>query len=64
MKLSLLVTYITLFAMPAVFGQKPLQNGVWQSLFNEKDLAGWQTYLDSPYAKEGQPKSSALGLEQ
>jgi hypothetical protein len=62
MKLLLLVTYFALFTIPAVFAQKPLQNGVSQSLFNEKNLAGWQTYLDSPYAKEGQPKLPALGL--
>jgi hypothetical protein len=38
MKLLLLVTYFALFTIPAVFAQKPLQNGVSQSLFNEKIL--------------------------
>ena len=35
----------------------------WQSLFNGKNLSGWETYLDRPYAKDGQSeKAPPLGL--
>lgn len=35
----------------------------WQSLFNGTNLSGWETYLDSPYAKDSQSKKTPpLGL--
>lgn len=39
------------------------QNGKWQSLFNGKNLTGWETYLDKPYTKDNQAdKTSPIGL--
>ncbi|QMW02550.1 3-keto-disaccharide hydrolase [Spirosoma foliorum] len=41
------------------------QNGKWQSLFNGKNLTGWETYLDKPYAKDNQAdKTSPIGLNK
>ncbi len=35
----------------------------WQSLFNGKDLNGWETYLDSPYSKDKTAtKAPPIGL--
>lgn len=38
------------------------QSSGWKSLFNGKDLKGWETYLDRPYAKAGREKVPPLGL--
>ncbi len=35
----------------------------WQSLFNGRDLSGWETYLDSPYTADKQAvKPAPMGL--
>ncbi|GAB4035633.1 3-keto-disaccharide hydrolase [Spirosoma gilvum] len=50
---------ILLFCLTSSFGQST----TWQSLFNGKDLSGWETYLDRPYSADKQaPKSEPIGL--
>lgn len=34
----------------------------WQTLFNGKDLKGWETYLDRPYSKDEKVSTTPLGL--
>lgn len=52
-----LASHILLHAQPNS------QTGKWQSLFNGKNLTGWETYLDRPYAKDNQAdKSPPIGL--
>ena len=56
MKFLLFAACIELFFFVPVFGQSTGSSG-WQSLFNGKDLTGWETYLDRPYAKDDQQKN-------
>lgn len=60
MKLRLLSAGIYLLIAPSVTAQSSVK---WQSLFNGKNLSGWETYLDKPYAKDGENnKTPPLGL--
>ncbi|WP_020606934.1 3-keto-disaccharide hydrolase [Spirosoma spitsbergense] len=61
MKSSLFIACIWLFFSFSVSGQSTRPVG-WQSLFNGKDLTGWETYLDRPFAKDDQQKEAPLGL--
>jgi hypothetical protein len=58
MKHWLLFTGFVLITSIASLGQSPLKSDSWTSLFNGKDLSGWEVYLDRPY----QTKTAPLGL--
>ena len=63
MKTVLLIGSINLLLLTTGFAQTPPQPGKWQSLFTGKDLAGWETYLDRPYAADKQAtEAPPLGL--
>ena len=60
MKIPFLALCATLLVAVSVFAQKPSQ---WQSLFNGKDLSGWETYLDRPYTADNTSnKAAPIGL--
>ena len=60
MKLLWFITGLCLYSLTPGLAQR--QTG-WQSLFNGKDLSGWETYLDSPYTPDKQAvKPTPLGL--
>ncbi|GAB2521498.1 3-keto-disaccharide hydrolase [Spirosoma aerophilum] len=62
MKLRLLAAGIGLLIASSVMAQSSAR---WQSLFNGKDLTGWETYLDKPYAKDGEnDKTPPIGLNK
>ncbi|WP_020600881.1 3-keto-disaccharide hydrolase [Spirosoma panaciterrae] len=62
MKVLILVSCLGLLASPTL-GQRQAKATGWQSLFNGKDLSGWETYLDSPYSADRQmPKPAPIGL--
>jgi len=62
MKPVLLTVCFILFSVLPDFAQKPLETGKWQSLFNGKDLKGWDTYLDKPYSKDSIANKTAVPL--
>ncbi|SFD52311.1 3-keto-disaccharide hydrolase [Spirosoma endophyticum] len=63
MKLLFFSVFASLFLVTATLAQSSQKSGDWQSLFNGKDLGGWETYLDRPYAKDNQhDKTPPLGL--
>lgn len=46
-----------------MLAQLPQKQTGWQSLFNGKNLTGWETYLDRPYTKDEQAEKPApLGI--
>lgn len=60
-----LATCLTGFVLlgTTVLAQPSSRAANWQSLFNGKDLSGWETYLDSPYTpNQDAPKPAPLGL--
>lgn len=60
MKIACLIAFINLLTAVPSLAQKSDQ---WQLLFNGKDLSGWETYLDRPYAAANQPNTTApIGL--
>lgn len=63
MKSSILAICIALFFSNIASAQSTLRKGSTLSLFNGKDLSGWETYLDRPYMKEKQAEKPApIGL--
>ena len=62
MKLLIPAIIAGLLSLGSVSAQPSIQAGSWQSLFNGKDLTGWETYLDSPYTDNQSRKSPPLGL--
>ena len=62
MKLLLLTACIGLLSIASVSAQSSPKPGQWRSLFTGKDLAGWETYLDSPYSADKSVKSPPIGL--
>lgn len=63
MKSLLLTAWFGLFLTASVSAQSsPPKPGQWRSLFNGKDLAGWETYLDSPYSADKSAKTPPIGL--
>src|ERR1700744_1197567 len=50
----LVLFMLSLPAMPAFIGKGPGSDGEWISLFNGKDLSGWDTYLGPPTDSTGQ----------
>ena len=63
MKSFLLLICASLCVFASAVAQSSQKSDSWQSLFNGKDLSGWETYLDRPYAKENQnDKTPPLGL--
>ncbi|GAB4005741.1 DUF1080 domain-containing protein [Spirosoma migulaei] len=54
---------LSLISLISLRAQPSSQPDRWQSLFNGKNLSGWETYLDRPYAKDNQAeKSPPIGL--
>lgn len=65
MKSLFLTLSFGLFSLISLKGQPIAAKSNWQSLFNGKDLNGWETYLDRPYAKDNQgDKSAPIGLNK
>lgn len=64
MKLLLVAvfTFISLISYNPAKAQPAMKQGKPQSLFNGKNLDGWQTYLDKPYAKTQADNAVPLGL--
>ncbi len=63
MKSFLLLICASLCVFASAVAQSSQKSDSWQSLFNGKDLSGWETYLDRPYAKDNQnDKTPPLGL--
>ncbi|MBD2701723.1 DUF1080 domain-containing protein [Spirosoma sp. BT702] len=54
MKLLLLISCFGLFSQAYVVEPLVPKDDKWQSLFNGKDLTGWETYLDRPDQKNKQ----------
>ncbi|WP_080054003.1 3-keto-disaccharide hydrolase [Spirosoma aerolatum] len=62
MKVYVLASCLSLF-YGSILGQSREKATGWQSLFNGKDLRGWETYLDRPYSADKQaPKPAPIGL--
>ncbi|UFH55592.1 DUF1080 domain-containing protein [Spirosoma sp. KNUC1025] len=60
--ISLLLSLILLTPI-AINAQSVSLTQRWQSLFNGKDLSGWETYLDRPYTTgNSSAKAAPLGL--
>ncbi|QJW90489.1 DUF1080 domain-containing protein [Spirosoma taeanense] len=54
---------ILLLSLTRLSAQSPPKQADWQSLFNGKNLNGWETYLDRPYSKsEPGQQAAPLGL--
>ncbi|ARK09317.1 DUF1080 domain-containing protein [Fibrella sp. ES10-3-2-2] len=62
MKLLLTLICLGLLSMTSVSAQPARQQGTWISLFNGKDLTGWETYLDRPYSTDKATVTAPLGL--
>ncbi|AUD03118.1 3-keto-disaccharide hydrolase [Spirosoma pollinicola] len=63
MKIRLLLICTSCLIVTAAAAQSSVKSGKWQSLFNGKNLTGWETYLDKPYAKDGEnEKALPIGL--
>lgn len=63
MKRILLIGCFALLPILPIFAQSAIPTRGWQSLFNGKDLTGWETYLDRPYTSDEQAaKTPPLGL--
>lgn len=54
--------YACMTAFSGVYAQVSSEKENWRSIFNGKDLSGWETFLDSPYAASSSQKLPALGL--
>ncbi|SEI53312.1 protein of unknown function [Dyadobacter sp. SG02] len=61
LKLSLLL-FVCITAFQGSYAQVSTKKENWRSLFNGKDLSGWETYLDAPYAANSSQKLPPLGL--
>ncbi len=62
MKSMILTSYLGLLSLSALMAQPSPTSAKWQSLFNGKDLTGWETYLDRPYAKDKAAEAAPIGL--
>ena len=63
MKLLFCIIGLFLCSFTSASAQSARKQAGWQSLFNGKDLTGWETYLDSPYSADKQAaKLPPLGL--
>lgn len=63
MKLLFLSICLCSLSLIPVSAQPALKPGEWQSLFNGKDLKGWETYLDRPFTKDNTAvKPDPIGL--
>ena len=63
MKSILFTGFLSLFSVLLAVAQPTQKQLGWQSLFNGKDLTGWETYLDRPYTKDNQAEKPApIGL--
>lgn len=54
--------YACMAAFNGGYAQVPLKKENPRSLFNGKDLSGWETFLDSPYSADRSQKLQPLGL--
>lgn len=54
--------YVCMTAFSGSYAQVSLKKENWRSLFNGKDLSGWETFLDSPYSADKSQKLQPLGL--
>lgn len=62
MKLLLVILLINLVSPNSTVAQSALELGKTQSLFNGKNLDGWQTYLDKPNAETFVDKAASQRL--
>ncbi|MBO0938654.1 DUF1080 domain-containing protein [Fibrella sp. HMF5335] len=63
MKLPWFIMGLYLCTLTPGSAQSARQQAGWQSLFNGRNLSGWETYLDSPYTADKQAtKPAPLGL--
>ena len=63
MKFLFLSVCVSLLSVTFLSAQSVSNLAKWQSLFNGKDLSGWETYLDRPYSTDNnQVKTPPLGL--
>ena len=60
---SLLLTLcLGLLPLSPTWAQSSSKGDKWISLFNGKNLKGWETYLDSPYTADKSVKTAPIGL--
>jgi hypothetical protein len=64
MKLLFLSICFSLVSLLSLRAQPSSNKGKWQPLFNGKNLNGWETYLDKPYAKDNQEDKTPIGLNK
>jgi len=62
---SLLFIFCTfLLSFHTISAQPAKSRSEWTSLFNGKNLKGWETYLDAPYTQDKSAKTTPLGLNK
>lgn len=62
MNLRFILLCLGLFSLTSASAQSTLKQGKWRSLFNGKNLAGWETYLDKPYTADKSAETAPIGL--
>lgn len=62
MKLLVATAFLTLCSLTLTYAQSPSKQAKWTSLFNGRDLTGWETYLDKPYTTDKANETPPLGL--
>ncbi len=55
---------IILLSGSTLSAQSSKKRNEWTSLFNGKNLKGWETYLDAPYTKDKSAKTGPIGLNK
>ena len=61
-KSLLLAVCLVLLSLLPTWAQSSSKGDKWISLFNGKNLKGWETYLDSPYTADKSVKTAPIGL--
>ncbi len=64
MKSMFFILGISLLSLIDLSAQPSINRKEWTSLFNGKNLKGWETYLDAPYAKDKSAKTAPIGLNK
>lgn len=62
MNLRFVLICLGLASLTSAMAQSTLKQGQWRALFNGKDLAGWETYLDKPYTADKSTEAAPIGL--
>ncbi|RYF64753.1 MAG: DUF1080 domain-containing protein, partial [Cytophagaceae bacterium] len=62
MKFLIVLVCLGLVSLPSASAQTARKQENWVSLFNGKDLTGWETYLDRPYTADKSTETKPLGL--